>query len=152
MHADGSYFSINDSPVALFTIAILSPSQRTIRDKGIRTTRNTRAVMTSNYLAYSISHKSDLSRVVCGQPTRLRQARISKRPFNNDGSNTIPGPCSSSMCAGFTQYLKAPSSAIRYCYRLTTLLVWKRLGYGRKPLFSHFEITDPIQSRPRDDR
>lgn len=46
-YADGSQCSANDSPVTLSTIAILSPSQRTIRDKGIMTMRNTRAVMTS---------------------------------------------------------------------------------------------------------
>lgn len=36
------------------------------------------------------------------QQRHLRQVRIMQRPFNSDGSETIPGPGNSNMCAGFS--------------------------------------------------
>ena len=83
----------------------------------------------------------------------LRQARIMQAAIQQRWQRDTPWTWQLKHVRWFfTQHLKDHSDASRYYYRLTALLVWKRLRSSRELLIWHLEITAPLQSRPRDHR
>ncbi|WP_367598782.1 hypothetical protein [Pseudomonas fulva] len=77
-----------------------------------------------------------LSGVLAGsqatQQRHLRQARLMQAAIQQGGQRDNPWTWQLKNVRWFlTQHLKDHSNATRYYYRLTALLVWKRLGNGR---------------------
>lgn len=69
------------------------------------------------------------------QQRHLRQARIMQAAIQQRWQRDNPWTWQLKHVRWFlTQHLKDHSGAIRYSYRLTALLIWKRLGNGRQLL------------------
>ncbi|HDS1680177.1 TPA: hypothetical protein QEM39_001692 [Pseudomonas putida] len=80
-----------------------------------------------------------LSGVLAGsqatQRRHLRQARLMQAAIQQRWQLDNPWTWQLKHVRWFlTQHLKYHSNATRYYYRLTALLVWKRLGSGRESL------------------
>ena len=87
------------------------------------------------------------------QQRHLRQARIMQAAIQQRWQRDNPWTWQIKHVRWFlTQYLKDHSDATRYYYRLTALLVWKRLGNGQKISDLAPQDYSSLQSRPRDHR
>lgn len=87
------------------------------------------------------------------QQRHMRQARIMQAAIQQRWKRDNPWTWQLKHVRWFlTHCLEERSEATRYYYRLTALLVWKRLGNGQKISDMAPQDYSSLQSKPRDHR